>query len=163
MPDPDRNPFSPDDPDRHAIWEMLVRRDIAAFVAQDGAAMAADIEAEGFIGLDAQRSSDPDDWRLAYSFDAYQAEWLRQARATNDRAGGIDLAAALFGATRLDHIDLHGDMAVAHKKFDGIVRFPDGGTERLDWQTLYFCRRLAGRWKIVGFTGYMPRVMPHQP
>ena len=29
------NPFPASDPDRHAIWEMLVERDIQAFVAAD--------------------------------------------------------------------------------------------------------------------------------
>ena len=32
---PDVNPFPPADEARHQIWEMLVRRDIEAFVAGD--------------------------------------------------------------------------------------------------------------------------------
>jgi hypothetical protein len=26
----------------------------------------------------------------------------------------------------------------------------------LNWQTLYFCRRAGGRWKLTGFAGYLP-------
>ena len=56
----------------------------------------------------------------------------------------------------LRDIDLAGDVALAHKKFDGVVQPIDAMPEILNWQTLYHCRRLGGRWKITGFTGYMP-------
>jgi hypothetical protein len=26
----------------------------------------------------------------------------------------------------------------------------------LNWQTLYFCRKVEGLWKLTGFVGYMP-------
>ena len=58
--------------------------------------------------------------------------------------------------TNLRDIDLAGDIAVAHKKFDGKLARADGGTDVLLWQTLYFCRKVAGRWKLTGFVGYMP-------
>ena len=48
-----------------------------------------------------------------------------------------------------------GEVAVAHKKFDGVVRLADGKEDVLDWQTLYFCRKNAGRWQITGFVGYI--------
>ena len=53
-------------------------------------------------------------------------------------------------------IDLDGDRAVLHKKFDGSVAKADGSVDRLKWQTLYFCRKVGARWKIAGFVGYMP-------
>ncbi|TIT46486.1 MAG: hypothetical protein E5W64_17635, partial [Mesorhizobium sp.] len=31
----DKNPFPSGDADRHALWEMLVRRDIDAFIGQE--------------------------------------------------------------------------------------------------------------------------------
>jgi hypothetical protein len=34
-----------------------------------------------------------------------------------------------------------------------------GGIEVINWQTLYFCVRIDGRWKITGFVGYMPYPM----
>jgi hypothetical protein len=35
MRDPFQNPFPPEDEARHAIWQMLVPRDIDAFLAAD--------------------------------------------------------------------------------------------------------------------------------
>lgn len=155
----DQNPFPAGDPDRHAIWAMLVHRDIEAFLAQDEAAMAADFEPAGFLGLHGHWSPNPDSWRLSFSFDEYRAEWLRQAKDAAGQAYRTDLREALFKATVLRDIDVHGDMAVAHKKFDGLVELLDGRTEVLNWQTLYVCRRFGDRWKIVGFAGYLPHPM----
>jgi hypothetical protein len=149
------NPF-PGDPDRSAIWEMLVPRDIAAFVASDWEMVAGDFIAARFTGLHAQTSRDPDDWTLAFpTLAAYRDEWLRQAAASAATRYAEDLEAAIHRATRLERIDLEGDSGLARKKFDGTVRLADGGQDRLNWQTLYLCRRDAGRWKIAGFVGYM--------
>jgi hypothetical protein len=57
----------------------------------------------------------------------------------------------------LRDIDLDGDRAVLHKRFDGSVRRADGGVDTLDWKTLYFCLKVDGRWRISSFVGYMPR------
>ena len=65
-------------------------------------------------------------------------------------------AGALFRITNLRDIDVDGDRAVLHKKFAGTIAKPGGETERLRWQTLYFCQRAGGVWKILGFVGYMP-------
>ena len=46
-----RNPFPPGDPDRHAIWNMLVARDIDAFVAADWSMVAGDFVRDGFRQL----------------------------------------------------------------------------------------------------------------
>lgn len=48
---------------------------------------------------------------------------------------------------------------MARKKFDGTIRKADGGVETLNWQTLYFCRREDGVWRISGFVGYLPHPM----
>jgi hypothetical protein len=72
------NPFS--DPDRQGIWEMLVERDIAAFLACDWSMVAGDFLAGEFFGVDGQKSGNPDTWRLAYpTLEEYRAEWLLQA------------------------------------------------------------------------------------
>ena len=55
----------------------------------------------------------------------------------------------------LNRIEINGNVAVAHKKFDGTVPLADGGSDRLNWQTLYFCRNDGDRWRIAGFVGYM--------
>lgn len=151
-------PFDPvADADRAAIWDMLVARDIAAFVAGDWAAVADDFIAEGFFGVDAGKSADVDKWMPRFAtLEAYRIEWLRQAAETRALAADATVEGDIRRLTDLSRIAVEGDFAVAHKKFDGIVRLKSGGVDMLEWQTLYFCRRIDGRWKIQGFTGYMP-------
>jgi len=149
------NPF-PDDPDRSQIWEMLVERDIAAFVAADWNMVAGDFIEQGFLGIHAHRSRNPDEWTAAFpTLGQYRDEWLRQAEESANTKFAEPLAEAVHRATSLTQIDLDGDMAIAHKKFDGQVKLADGSVDTLNWQTLYYCRRDGGRWKIAGFTGYM--------
>jgi len=62
-------------------------------------------------------------------------------------------------ATRLTEIEINGDIAIAHKKFDGTIALSDGGQDVLNWQTLYFCRKVDGVWKLTGFAGYLPYPM----
>ena len=50
------NPFNQQDPDRYAIWEMLVKRDIEAFIDNDWDAVANDFVEDGFMGIDARSS-----------------------------------------------------------------------------------------------------------
>lgn len=155
-----RNPFPPGDPDRHAIWNMLVARDIDAFVAADWSMVAGDFVRDGFLGLHAMRSDRPDSWRIAFpTIEAYREEWLRQARETAATSFAEPLREAILRATTLRDIDIAGASAVARKKFDGTIRRADGGVDTLLWQTLYFCRRERGRWRISGFVGYLPNPM----
>ena len=42
-----KNPFNKNDPDRYQIWEMLVKRDIEAFINSDWEAVAKDFIEEG--------------------------------------------------------------------------------------------------------------------
>jgi enamine deaminase RidA (YjgF/YER057c/UK114 family) len=152
-----RNPF-PNDPDRREIWDMLVRRDIEAFLAGDWSLTAPDFDQNSFFAVNGRASANPDTWRVTYaSLDDYRDDWLEQSRAT--RAEFVDVEAALFDATTLRDIDINGGVAVAHKKFDGSIGRADGSRELLNWQTLYHCRRVDGRWRIVGFTGYLPHPM----
>ena len=149
------NPFS-NDADRAAIWEMLVRRDIAAFISQDWAMVSGDFDEIRFLGIHAHNSPNPDDWNADFhALSVYRDEWLRQAAETAATAYAEPLSEALYRATRLTEIDITGDVAVARKKFDGTVRRADGGEDQLNWQTLYFCRRNGERWQITGFVGYM--------
>jgi hypothetical protein len=153
------NPFA-DDPDRAAIWTMLVERDIAAYVAADWSMVEADFVRESFLGIDGRKSGNPDDWRISFpTLDAYRDEWLRQAREGQKVAYAEDVLAAIHRATSLTEIEIAGDVAIAHKKFDGSIALADGGKDVLNWQTLYFCRRVAGAWKLTGFAGYLPYPM----
>jgi hypothetical protein len=155
--DPTANPFPEGDPDRHAIWTMLVMRDIDAFLAADWSMVEDDFEGIGFIGIHAYKSENPDTWRIAFpTLEAYRDEWLRQAAASAKVQYAEPLRDALFRATNLRDIGVAGDVAMAHKKFDGTILRSDGGRDTLNWQTLYFCRRRNGRWKLTGFVGYMP-------
>lgn len=155
MCDPFTCPF--DDADRGAIWQMLVPRDIDAFLAADWSMVAGDFIDVGFIGIDCGRDPNPDNWALSFaSLEAYRDEWLRQAELFSQQEFAEDPRAAIFNTTNLSQIDVSGDLALAHKKFNGGIRRKDGGFDTMNWQTLYFCRREGGRWKISGFNGYMP-------
>lgn len=160
MRDPHLNPFSESDSARHAIWEMLVARDIDAFLAADWSRVAGDFVEDGFIGIDGRKQPSPDDWRLTFpTLTAYRDEWLKQAQAFADERFAEDPRAAIFATTTLEDIEVNGDMALARKKFDGGLKKADGGFDVMQWQTLYYCRRHEGRWKISGFTGYLPHPM----
>lgn len=77
-----QNPFTAD-PDRHAIWEMLMSRDFDAFLAADWSMVAGDFDIEAFFGLHAHGAPNPDAWRLDFpTLGAYRDEWLRQAAET---------------------------------------------------------------------------------
>lgn len=159
--DPFQNPFPADDPDRRSIWEMLVPRDIEAFLNADWQMVADDFIAPGFTGISGNHQPDPQGYTLAFpTLEAYRDEWLRQARAFGaDRDAGAfagDPRQGIFAATRLEEIEITGDAALVRKKFDGALDKADGSRDRMNWQTLYICRRDAGHWKIAGFVGYLP-------
>lgn len=150
------NPFA-NDPDRSAIWTMLVERDIDAFIAADWSMVDADFIKDGFLGIGGGKSDNPDSWRVSYPrLEVYRDDWLSQAHAAQKLSYAEDQRTALFRVTSLRDIDVNGEIAVAHKKFDGAIALADGGTEMMNWQTLYFCRKVANGWKLSGFVGYIP-------
>ena len=159
--DPFQNPFA--DADRRAIWQMLVPRDIDAFVSADWDAVAGDFIAANFTGISGNFQPDPQGYTLAFpTLEAYRTEWLRQAQdfvaARDAGAFAGDPRDGIFAATRLEEIDITGDAALVRKKFDGQLAKSDGSFDRMNWQTLYICRREDGRWKIAGFVGYLPHM-----
>lgn len=151
----EENPFRTADPDRHAIWEMLVRRDSDFFLGGDWALVAADYVDDGFIGIDAAKSLDPGQWRLAYPT---VASYRDAAIAARWPAGDFaePLRPAWFRCQSLSRIEIAGDGALAHKRVDGSIRRKTGSPMELAWRSVFYLRRLDGRWKIVGFTGYLP-------
>lgn len=153
------DPF-PDDPDRSAIWTMLVPRDIAAYVAADWSMVEDDFVAADFMGINGNRGDNPDGWTISYpTLTHYRDEWLRQAREGQKLDYAEDVEAGIHRATSLTQIEITGDRAIAHKKFDGTIMLRDGGVDRLNWQTLYFCRKVERSWKLTGFLGYLPYPM----
>lgn len=156
------NPFPAGDPDRLAIWETLVERDIRAFLAESWSLTADDFEEDGFVGHSG--TANPDDWRVSYpSLDSYRKAWIEQARDFSKlRLKNIDKETFLFDATELTRIDINDDQAIAHKKFNGRAEAVDAPDVVLKWQTLYRLRLRNGRWKMTGFLGYLPNPMPGQ-
>ena len=161
--DPFKSPFPAQDSDRRQIWDMLVTRDIDAFVAADWRAVAGDFIEPGFMGLNGHFQADPQLYTLAFpTLSDYRETWLSQAREF-----GVQLADGafvgnprdgIFHATRLEEIEITADAALVRKKFDGRLARTDGSFERMNWQTLYICRRDNARWKIAGFVGYLPHI-----
>jgi len=160
MRDPFKNPFPASDAARHSIWEMLVARDIDAFLAADWSMVEHDFVEEGFLGIDGRKQVSPDKWRLAFpTLSAYRDEWLRQARDFATQSFSEDTRSAIFTTTTLEDIEIEGGMALVRKKFDGGLTKADGTRDVMQWQTLYYCRLHEGLWKICGFTGYLPNPM----
>lgn len=158
------NPFNSNDPDRYQIWEMLVKRDIEAFLENDWEKVAGDFVEEGFTGIDARFSSNPDSWKLVFpDLKSYKQFWLEQSTFFAETDWEDDPKIKQNEATTLRDIDISGDSALVHKKFDGSIRKKNGDTDVLNWQTLYRCRKINGQWKIAGFTGFLPNPMGNTP
>lgn len=152
-----RNPFDTDT-DRASIWEMLVARETRAFVAGDWELIADDFMPDAFLAVDGRMRSNPDSWRLGLgTLEEYRLSWLEQSAAMRDLVANLEHG--LYEAVTLRDIELEGDRALAHKKFDGQIRRYDGGVVSLHWQTLYTCRKITGQWRIAGFIGYLPNPM----
>ena len=150
------NPFLTD-ADRAEIWEMLVARDIEAFVQADWSMVEDDFVVNGFFGVDAQKEPNPDNWKMKFhSLPPYRKEWLAQAAETQANAERDVARAGIYGATTLEDIEIEGDTAIAHKKFNGSVTLKTGETDTLYWQTLYICRSTQDGWKVASFVGYLP-------
>jgi hypothetical protein len=156
-----QNPFPTTAPDHHEIWEILMRQDFAAFVANDWNRLAAHCLPQGFFILNAGGSAEPGEWRISFpNLEAYRQEWVRQATdfslvelVTEDKLG------FLFRVTRLDPIQIEEGFAVACKRFDGVTQTKSGGELRLKWQSLFWLRRAEGHWRIAGALGYLPYPM----
>ena len=153
------NPFS-SDPDSHSIWEMLVARDIEAFLACDWSMVEPDFAEDRFMGIDGRGSGNPDHWRVNFpTLETYRNSWLSGARDFAQRAVSDTAKAGVFGATTLAEIEISGERALAHKTFDGTVAMKDGSEDVLNWQSVYTLHRIDGSWKITGFIGYLPYPM----
>jgi hypothetical protein len=150
-----QNPFAPSDAERHAIWDVLVRRDSEFFLSGDWSLVADDYVEFGFLGIDAGGHSDPSLWKIGYP---------RLENYRNAAIGGRlkqadfveDLRDAWFRCQSLDRIDVAGDIAVAHKRIRGDIERTDRSSLELNWQSIFFMRRVQAKWKITGFIGYLP-------
>lgn len=139
--------------DAAQILSILIERDIDAFVAIDWDSVAPDFDTVAFTGYSGQSGA----MRLRYpTLESYRQAWLEQAEAFRGSDPEL-LARQLYGAQRLERIEIQGDRALATKIFDGDVDGPSG-TSRLAWTTYYFLRFASDRqtWLITGFAGYLP-------
>jgi hypothetical protein len=149
------NPFSAEDSDRHAIWELLVRRDSLFFLSGDWTLVADDYIEAGFLGIDADKSPDPAGWRPAFpTLAAYRDAAIAARWSPADFAE--PLRPAWFRCQSLERIDIAGEVALAHKRIDGAIARAGGEPLRLAWRSVFHLRRRDGAWKIAGFTGYLP-------
>jgi hypothetical protein len=153
------NPFGPAaDPDRHALWDRLVRADCEAFAAGDWAAVEGDFDADNFEGIRCGDSADPVHWRIAFpTLASYRDSWLEAARQFLARQFvGLTHRQAVFARTHLTRIDVAGDRALCHKQFFGDLPLADGARLTGRRQTLFRAHRRGGGWKVVGFLGQLP-------
>jgi hypothetical protein len=152
----DANPFQPET-DNHAIWEMLVRKDVEGFVAEDWSILAPSFKTEGFCGLDAKRSMHPAGWQVQFpTVEAYRDSWLEDARRSASTPYAEDRRMALYRATNMLDIRINGLAATARKIFDDAIAMVDGSSHRLNWQSVFFCMKEGGTWKVTGFVGFLP-------
>ncbi|MDW9844286.1 hypothetical protein GOB05_31005 [Sinorhizobium meliloti] len=153
----DRNPFPSSDQDRHEIWKMLVRNDVDGFVNEDWSIFGAAFKHDGFCGLDAKGSLDPSDWQVRFpTVETYRDAWLEDASRSAATAYAEDRRDALFRATNMLDIRVQGHTAMARKIFDDAMALAAGGSQRLNWQSVFFCTKEGGAWKIAGFVGFLP-------
>lgn len=152
-----KNPFSNRDIDREYLWNMIVYRDIKAFVNQDWDMIKDDFHEAEFMGIDAGKSEDIDQWKLNFpTLEAYKTSWIEQAKEFGNIEWAEDIIEALHRVTILQDIEINGDAALLNKKFVGAIKKVNGEYLHTDWQTLYRCKKINNQWKIVGFMGYMP-------
>lgn len=153
------NPFdATSDSDRHHIWHRLISVDSEAFVRGEWAMIEGDFDAESFEGIRCKNSANPDDWTIFFpTLESYRDNWLRASEEFKQKMflKHTPLEAVL-ARTRLDVIEINGDRALAHKKFSGDVPLADGSALTGSRQTIYRLHNKAGRWKIVGFLGFLP-------
>lgn len=153
------NPFDAgSDPDRHFIWDRLVRADSEAFVGGDWGIIEDDFDAEAFEGIRCQQSANPDDWRIAFpDLASYRDNWLKAAKEfVTKQFVGLTPLEALYVRSHLFVIEIAGHRALAHKQFYGDVALADGSSLSGRRQTIYRLHKRGDRWKIVGFLGYLP-------
>ena len=155
------NPF-PHDPDRSEIWEILIRRDLEAFLDADWAQTDPDFHHQEFWAIDANFTANSDHWRLRFpDLATYRDFWLSAARDfQKDELVGISKRDFAFQTDILRDIEINENRAVARKKFHGKATKKNREELRVNWQTIYFLKKVNGHWKISGFLGYLPNPMP---
>ena len=151
----EQNPVAVVDVDRHAIWDILVRRDSAFFLSSDWSLVAHDYVEAGFLGIDAGGHSEPSFWKIGFPTLADYRKTAIDGRL-NQADFSEDLPAAWLRCQTLTEIEIAGDVALAHKRLHGSIKRVDGTSLDLGWRSIFFLRCIKAEWKITGFVGYLP-------
>lgn len=153
------NPFDAAlDADRHALWQILIARDSDAFAAGDWSVCDGDFEHARFEGISALGSADPVDWTLQYpTVGSYRDDWLGMAKTfAGLPLAGIAHRELLYKMQSFAKVEIAEGRAIVWKQFRGDEALANGGRYTISAQSVYRMRRIDGRWKIVGFVGYLP-------
>lgn len=141
----------------HEVWEVCIRRDIEAFWKNDWSICEDDFIAEGFVGWDAHKESNPSKWTIGFhDLPSYQACWERGAEAFHQMKWSEGTREGLYHSIRLSRVQQCGDLVIAHKVLDGELRSLANEVVKLDWQSLFQLKKVSGGWKQCGFIGYLP-------
>ena len=155
--DPFANPYS-DDADRGELWEILIARDSDAFAASDWSACDGDFARDRFEGITANGSFNPIDWALRYpTVESYCDDWLQMS----ERYLRVPLAATphrelLYRMQTFAKVEIADGRAIVWKQFWADEPLTGGDRYQLSAQSVYRLHQIDGRWKIVGFVGYLP-------
>jgi len=153
------NPFDRErDPDRHALWDMIVARDSEAFVTRDWKRVEGDFAADRFECMMAHGSANPRDWKLLYpTLESIRDDWLKEAKEFLELPlADITHRDLIYKSSRLNLIEIAGDRALCHKQFTANERLKNGALYIVACQSLVRAHRIGGRWKIAGGIGYLP-------
>jgi hypothetical protein len=146
------------DADRHALWQILIARDSEAFAAADWSLCECDFSKERFDGINARGSFDPMNWTLRYpTIESYRDDWLEMARRYRTLPlAGIRHTELLYKMQRIAKAEIHDGRAVVWKQFCANEPLSNGRHYEVCAQSVYRLHRIDGRWRIVGFVGYLP-------
>jgi hypothetical protein len=153
------NPFdAARDADRHELWQILVARDSDAFAAGDWSVCDGDFAHAQFEGVSAHGSADPVDWTLRYpTVDSYRDEWLGMAKTFAELPlTTIPHRGLLYKMQSFAKVEIAEGRAIVWKQFRADEPLADGGRYMVSAQSVYRMRSIDGKWKIVGFVGYLP-------
>jgi hypothetical protein len=153
------NPYDErQEPDHHALWEILIARDSEAFAKCDWSICDNDFARDRFDGISAHASLDPLRWTLRYpTVDAYRDDWLTMAEKYRQVPfAKISHRDFLYRMQTFARVDLADDRAVVWKQFRAAASLTNGEQHRAWGQSVYRLHRVDGRWQIVGFVGYLP-------
>lgn len=149
------NPYR--EPLQSEFWEMCVRRDLEAFLANDWSITEADFASENFFGIDANGSNDPCDWRPAFTtLEDYRDAFNQQASEFAANQFVDDPRTAMYAALTLTKPIVMNDRATIVKTFDGKLSLQGGGEHVWAWKSLFHLRLDEDRWRFTGFFGYLP-------